>query len=61
MMTIPLSTIFYTPLNRPLLATILETTKREAMEAYAEEYARRSGYTRGPQGEWITDRREAHH
>lgn len=48
-------TMFYTPLTRPLLVELLESSKREALGAYAEDYARRSGYRRGDDGEWITD------
>ncbi|MGO8914594.1 MAG: hypothetical protein ACLQJR_01640 [Stellaceae bacterium] len=48
-------TMFYLPLARPLLAELLEPSKREALGAFAEDYARRAGYRRGPQGEWITD------
>ncbi len=48
-------TMFYTPLTRPLLAELLESSKRDALGAYAEDYARRAGYRRGDNGEWITD------
>ncbi|HXY99937.1 MAG TPA: hypothetical protein VEI03_08035 [Stellaceae bacterium] len=48
-------TMFYHPLARPLLAELLEASKREALGAYAEDYARRSGYRLSQQGEWTTD------
>lgn len=48
-------TMFYVPVARPLLAELLESSKREALGAYAEDYARRAGYRRGEHGEWITD------
>lgn len=48
-------TLFYQPLARPLLAELMEASKREALSAYAEEYARRAGYRLTPEGEWTTD------
>jgi len=48
-------TMFYLPLARPLLAELLESSKREALGAYAEDYARRAGYRLGEHGEWVTD------
>ena len=53
-------TLLYTPIARPLLTGPVETAKREALAAYAEDYARRAGYTRGPRGEWVTDVPQGH-
>jgi hypothetical protein len=50
-------TILFTPLTRPLLARVMDATKQEALDAYAEDYARRAGYARGAQGEWVTEPR----
>ena len=54
-------TLLYTPVARPLLTGPVEAAKREALKAYAEDYARRAGYTRGPDGEWITAIPERRH
>jgi len=47
-------TLLFTPVARPLLVGPVEAAKREALAAYAEDYARSAGYTRGPSGEWVT-------
>lgn len=52
-------TILFTPLTRPLLARLMDGTKHEALDAYAEDYARRAGYRRGAHGEWIAEQRQA--
>ncbi len=52
-------TILFTPLTRPLLARLMDASKAEALDAYAEEYAQRAGYGRGAHGEWVTARRQS--
>lgn len=51
-------TMLFTPLTRPLLARLMDASKCDALDAYANEYAHRSGYRRGAHGEWITERRQ---
>jgi hypothetical protein len=53
-------TMLFTPLTRPLLARLMDASKRDALNAYADDYARRSGYSRGANGEWVTERRQDH-
>jgi hypothetical protein len=48
------ATILFTPLTRPLIARLMDAPKAAALEAYAEEYARRAGYRRDAQGDWVT-------
>lgn len=48
-------TMFYLPLARPLLAELIEASKREALGTYTEDYVRGAGYRLGPQGEWTAD------
>jgi len=43
----------------PLLRRLFEEPTADALAVYENDYARRSGYARGPHGEWITEFRRS--